>query len=396
MHPATAGIALLSLALVIYGPRIPGLARVPGPLTAMILATALQALAGFDGVATIGSAFGGIPQGLPHLSLPDVTFSRLVSLVPAAFTIAMLGAIESLLSAVVSDGMAGTRHNSNQELIGQGIANIISPLFGGIAATGAIARTATNFRNGATSPLAGLVHSVTLVLILLLLAPLAAHIPLCALAAILFVVAWNMSDVRHFVRMVRTAPQADVAILLITFLLTVFSDLVFAVNVGVLLSMLLFLRRMASAVEVLRVDESSMQIELESIGRTRLPSDVLVFSIEGPFFFGAVENLEHALAGTHTDPRVVVIRLGRVPFIDMTGIQTLEEATQNLQRRGAQVMLCEARPNVLRKLVRAGLVRKRAGQGLYFRELGAALDAAEKPQAQSASGTLAPIDPAAP
>ncbi|MGQ0699837.1 MAG: SulP family inorganic anion transporter [Panacagrimonas sp.] len=374
---ATTALALLSLVLAIYGTRIPGLKKVPGPLLAMVVATLIQVSFGSEDVATIATAFGGIPQGLPHLGFPDVSFDRLVALLPAAFTIAMLGAIESLLSAAVADGMAGTRHNSNQELIGQGIANMVTPLFGGFAATGAIARTATNFRNGATSPLAGIVHSLTLLLILMLLAPLAALVPLCALAAILFVVAWNMSEARHFLRMVRTAPRADVFILLITFLLTVFSDLVVAVNVGVILAMLLFLRRMASAVEVLRVDEKALQAELQSNGRSHLPPDVLVYSIEGPFFFGAVENLERALYQTHSDPRCIVIRLNRVPFIDITGIQTLEEATQNLERRKVRVVLSEARPSVLRKLVRAGLVHKHSGPRRYFRDFGAALKACD-------------------
>ncbi len=386
LHPATTALAILSLASVLYGPRIPGLARVPGPLIAMVVATLLQVGFHFEGIATIGSVFGSIPQGLPHLALPVVTLDRLVTLVPAAFTIAMLGAIESLLSAVVADGMAGTRHDSNQELIGQGIANLVSPLLGGFAATGAIARTATSFRNGATSPLAGIVHSMTLLAILLLLTPLAAQVPLCALAAILFVVAWNMSEARHFLRMTRTAPRPDVAILLITFLLTVFSDLVVAVNVGVILSMMLFLRRMATSVEVLSVDQGALQDELRASGRSGLPADVLVYSIEGPLFFGAVENLERALAQTHTDPRCIVIRLGRVPFMDITGIQSLEEASQNLERRGVRVLLCEARPTVLRKLVRAGLVGKRAGHRRYRRDLGAALKACELDPAAMDSG----------
>jgi SulP family sulfate permease len=277
------------------------MSRVPGPLIAMLAATVIQAFAGFEGVATIGSAFGGIPRGLPGLVVPEISFDRLLSLIPAAFTIAMLGAIESLLSAVVADGMAGTRHDSNQELIGQGIANLVSPLFGGFAATGAIARTATNFRNGATSPIAGVVHSLTLVVILLALAPLAARIPLCSLAAILFVVAWNMSDARHVVRMARTAPGPDVFVLITTLLLTVFTDLVVAVNVGVILAMLLFLRRMSDAVEVLHVDEQSLRTELQANGVTQLPPGVLVYSIQGPFFFGAVETLERAFQRTASD-----------------------------------------------------------------------------------------------
>jgi sulfate permease, SulP family len=375
LHPATTSLALLSLLLVLYGSRIPGLKHIPSPLIAMVVATVIQASFRFHGVSTIASAFGGIPRGLPHLSLPTVTFDRLLSLVPAAFTIAMLGAIESLLSAVVADGMAGTRHDSNQELIGQGIANIVSPLFGGFAATGAIARTATNFRNGGNSPLAGIVHSLTLLLVLLLLAPLAGQIPLCAMAAILFVVAWNMSEARHFVRMTRTAPRADVVILIITFLLTVFTDLVVAVNVGVILAMLLFLRRMASSVEVLRVEESDIQAELRNSGHSQLPAGVLVYSIEGPFFFGAVENLDRALKQTRTEPHCIVIRLDRVPFMDITGIQTLEEATQQFERQGVRLLLCGARTNVLRKLVRAGFVGKHIAPHRYFHDLETALRA---------------------
>lgn len=377
LHPVTTALAVLSLALAIYAPRIPGLQRVPGPLVAMVVATALQAVFGFEDVATIASAFGGIPQELPRFALPVISLDRLVSLVPSAFTIAMLGAIESLLSATVADGMAGTRHDSNQELIGQGIANVVSPLLGGFAATGAIARTATSFRNGATSPLAGIVHSVTLLAILLLLAPLAGQVPLCTLAAILFLVAWNMSEARHFARMVRTAPRADVAILLITFVLTVMVDLVVAVNVGVILAMLLFLRRMSNAVEVLRVDERALQAELRGTGREALPPGVLVYSIEGPFFFGAVESLERVLGRTHTDPRSIVIRLGHVPFMDVTGLQAIEEATQNLERRGVRVLFCEARPNVLRKLAKTGLVGKHVTPARYFSDLHEALIATD-------------------
>jgi SulP family sulfate permease len=373
LHPATTALALLALGLTVLGPRIPGLARVPGPLIAMLVTTLVAVFGHFDGVATIDSAFGGIPRGLPHFAWPQLSFDRMLTLVPSAFTIAMLGAIESLLSAVIADGMAGTRHDSNQELIGQGLANIVSPLFGGFAATGAIARTATNFRNGATSPLAGVVHALTLVAILLVLAPLAGAVPLCALAAILFQVAWNMSEVKHFLRMMRTAPPPDVAILLITFLLTIFTDLVVAVNVGVILAMLLFLRRMSAAVEVLRLDDSALRAE----GHGALPPGVLVYAIEGPFFFAAVETLERALAESHTDPRCVVVRLSRVPFMDITGIQTLEEATGNLERRGVRVLLCEARPNVLRKLVRAGLVGKRTAPQRYCKDLPTALQGSQ-------------------
>ncbi|SDN48369.1 SulP family inorganic anion transporter [Pseudomonas jinjuensis] len=356
LHPMTTVLALLALALVIFSSRIRGLNKVPGPLVAMVAVTVIQSLFHFEGVATIGSAFGGIPLGLPSLSLPEVTLPRVLELIGPAFAIAMLGAIESLLSAVVADGMAGTRHDSNQELIGQGIANIAAPLFGGFAATGAIARTATNIRNGGSSPLAGVIHAVTLLLIVAFLAPLASNIPLCALAAILFVVAWNMSEVKHFARMVRRAPRADVAILLITFLLTVLSDLVIAVNIGVILAMLHFMRRMASSVGVHEVAEQELEVELRGRGIDQLPPGVLVYDIEGPLFFGAAETFERALAQTHTDPRVLIIRLHRVPFMDITGLETLREVIQQLKRRGIVVRLCEANHRVDGKLRKVGVL----------------------------------------
>lgn len=281
LHPTTTALAVMSLLLVMLTPKLPGMKRVPGPLVALVVATVLQGAFHFDGVATIGSAFGGIPQGLPSLHWPEITVAKVITLMGPAFTIAMLIAIESLLSAVVADGMAGTRHDSNQELIGQGMANIAAPLFGGFAATGAIARTATNIRNGGTSPLAGMAHVLTLVLVILLLAPLAVHVPLSALAAILFVVAWNMSDVRHFSKMVKRAPLADTVILLVTFVLTVFADLVVAVNIGVILATLHFLRRMASSVEVQQVTEQELHQEFAHQGFTTLPPGVLVYAVEG-------------------------------------------------------------------------------------------------------------------
>jgi sulfate permease, SulP family len=350
VHWPTAGLALLSLLLVIYTPRLKPLSRVPGPLVAMVIATILQAIFRFPDVATIGSAFGGIPTGLPSLQMPDLSFSQIISLMGPAFTIAMLGAIESLLSAVVADGMAGTRHDSNQELVGQGIANIATPLFGGFAATGAIARTATNIRNGATSPLAGITHAVTLIAILLFLAPLASSIPLAALAAILFVVAWNMSEVKHFSLILRRAPVADRVILVITFLLTVFADLVVAVNVGVILAVLHFLRRMAETVETKPVDARSLQAELAEFGVRDLPHGVVVYEIAGPMFFAAVENFERALLQTHTLPKTLILRLAQVPFMDITGIQTLEEVLTELREQGVKVILCEANARVLTKL----------------------------------------------
>jgi SulP family sulfate permease len=371
-HLATTAFALGSLTLVLFSSRVPGLKRVPGPLVAMAAATLLHAVLQPAGVATIGSAFGGIPTGLPMPTLPDLSLSQVITLIGPAFTIAMLGAIESLLSAVVADGMAGTRHDSNQELVGQGIANIVAPLFGGFAATGAIARTATNVRNGGTSPLAGIVHALTLVAVLLFLAPLASSIPLAALAAILFVVAWNMSDARHCAHILKTAPSADRVILMITFGLTVFADLVVAVNVGVILAILHFLRRMAEVVETQPVDAQELQAELRQHGIEHLPPDLMVYEIAGPMFFGAVENFERALLQTHADPKVLVIRLRQVPFIDLTGIQTLEEVIQKLRKRGIEVWLCEANERVLGKLLKSGVVSSLTSDG-YAGGLGDAL-----------------------
>lgn len=347
LHLATTGIAVFSLLVVVVAPRLKPLRRVPGPLLALIAGTLLYKLTGPEGVRTIGSAFGGIPQTLPSFSLPEIQLNHVVELIGPAFTIAMLGAIESLLSAVVADGMAGTRHNPNQELVGQGIANILAPLFGGFAATGALARTATNVRNGATTPLSSVVHTLTLIGVVLLLAPLAADVPLAVLAAILFVVAWNMSELHHVAKLVQHAPRSDVVILLVTLSLTVFADLVVAVNIGVILAMLQFLRRMSSSVEIRPADARDLPHDL--------PPGILVFMLEGPVFFGAVETFERALAGTHTDPKVLILRLRWVPFIDGTGLETLEEVITDLHRRGVRVMITGANPTVLGKLSRAGI-----------------------------------------
>ena len=357
-HLPTLSFALFGLLIVLLTPRVKLLARVPGPLVAMIVVTLLQMILNIPGVATIGSAFGGIPTGLPTFVVPEMSVPQIITLIGPAFTIAMLGAIEALLSAVVADGMSGTKHDSNQELIGQGLANIVTPFFGGFAATGAIARTATNIRNGATSPLAGIMHAITLIAVLLFLAPLASDIPLAALAAILFVVAWNMSEVKHFSHLLKTAPIADRLILVITFVLTVFADLVVAVNVGMILAILHFLRRMSDAVETLPVDETELHTELARHGIQHLPPDLLVYEIAGPMFFGAVENFERALVQTQADPKTLIIRLRHVPFMDITGIQVLEEVMQKLRLRGIRVMLCEANERVRAKLERAGVINE--------------------------------------
>lgn len=352
----TTMLAATSLAIVLYGPKLPKLSKVPGPLLALVSITLLQYFVQFEGIRTIGTAFGGIPQGLPSFSIPSFTASQLIQLIGPAFAIAMLGAIESLLSAVVADGMAGTKHNSNQELVGQGIANIISPLFGGIAATGAIARTATNIRNGGNSPLAGIIHSITLVVILLILAPLAANIPLATLSAILFVVAWNMSEVKHFIKLLKRAPKADIVILLITFSLTVFADLVVAVNIGVIIATLHFVKRMASSVEIKADTSTELSQHLTPYGLSQLPSKIAVYALEGPFFFAAAEAFERVMNSITDIPTVLIIRLKWVPFMDITGLQSLEEMISGFKEKGVTVMICGANPRVTQKLQRAGII----------------------------------------
>jgi SulP family sulfate permease len=385
VHGPTLALASLGLLLVLMASRLPLMSRVPGPLVAMLAVTLLQSLIQLPGVATIGSAFGGIPAGLPQFAWPELSLAQALTLIGPAFTIAMLGAIEALLSAVVADGMAGTRHDSNQELIGQGIANLVAPLFGGFAATGAIARTATNIRSGANGPLAGVVHSLVLVAVLLFLAPLAAGIPLAVLASILFVVAWNMSEAKHFLHLLKTAPRADRVILVITFLLTVFADLVVAVNVGMILAILHFLRRMADAVETQPVDEAELMTELAREGLAPLPKDLMVYEIAGPMFFGAVESFERALAQIHREPKALVIRLRRVPFMDVTGIQTLDEVASKLRRRGVAVVLCEANQRVGAKLRQAGVIAE-AREGEYVDSLAGAIRRATSQLADADAG----------
>jgi SulP family sulfate permease len=352
LHLPTTLLSLAALAIVVIAPRLTR--RIPSPLIAMLAVTFAQAYWQFDGVATIGSAFGGIPAGLPELHLPQVSFARVLELLGPAFTIAMLGAIESLLCAVVADGMIGARHDPNQELVGQGIANIAAPIFGGFAATGAIARTATNIRNGGDSPLASIVHALTLLAVILALAPLAAHIPLAALAAILFVVAWNMSEARHFIDLLKGAPKSDKSLLLITFLLTVFADLVIAVNVGVLLAALLFMKRMSETVKI----ESETEATLASVCPVGVPPGVQIYSIDGPLFFGAAATFERTLAGLHDQTRVLILRLGQVPMADATAMQTLDDLIRHFQKRGVQVLLCEAHPRINAKLANFGLLKR--------------------------------------
>lgn len=347
----TTFLGILSLLILILAPKI--IKKIPAPLIAMVGATFLQNIFKFKTVATLGSTFGAFPRTLPIPHFLPFSFNEMSLLVLPAFTIAMLGAIESLLSATVADSMLGTKHRPNQELLGQGIANILAPFFGGFAATGAIARTATNIRNGGNSPIAGITHSVLLILIIVFLAPLAADIPLCCLAAILFVVAYNMSEWRRFLRVCRQAPYYDVLVLVTTFLLTVFVNLVVAVNIGVILAALLFMRRMAQAVQIEKYEG-----DLLASSEEETDLDTVVFIINGPFFFAAVSTFEQTLENIHDHVQKVIFDFKNVPFIDGTGLLVLDDVIKKFEQQHVKVVLRHVNERILQKLKRAKLVER--------------------------------------
>lgn len=328
------------------------LKSVPGFLLALIVASFVQGFFRFDTVATIGSAFGGIPQTLPAFHFPNASWELVKELISPAFTIALLGAIESLLSAAVADSMIGTHHNSNQELIGQGIANIVSPLFGGFAATGAIARTAANIKSGGNSPIAGLIHCATIILFIFVLSPFAVHIPIVVLSAILFIVAYNMSDYRRFFRILSTAPKSDVFVLIVTFLLTVFVDLVVAVNIGVVFATLFFMRRMSKTVQI---EHNSVEALRQEQIRVDVPRDVSIYSIEGPFFFGSIETFQAKLAQINKDIHTIIIRLKNVPFVDVSAIDSLRSFEASSNAKGIKVVFCEANELVCSRMLKSRL-----------------------------------------
>jgi sulfate permease, SulP family len=349
----TLGLGGLALAILVGWPK--RWRRIPASIVAVIIPTALVAGLHLD-VATIGSKLGGVLRGLPTLELPRLTFAQFQSLIIPALTIAMLGAIESLLSAIVADGLTESRHDSNQELMGQGIANIVCPFFGGISATGAIARTATNVRSGARTPVAGIIHAATLLAIMLAAAPLAKFVPLTALSAVLILVAFRMGEWENFAELARST-KSDLGVMLATFGLTVVFDLTIAVGVGLGLAAVLFVRRME---EISHIKLVTPQTELEvgggSIRDQVLPPGVLVYRIEGPFFFAAAEKLEAALARHSTVPRVVIFRMRTVPALDATGLRALEVIRDKFHRKGTHLLLSGVQPQPMKVLFQAGFV----------------------------------------
>lgn len=334
------GLSLATLAIVLLLPRVTR--RVPGSIVALLGCTAFAAITGLS-VETIGSKFGGIPTGLPHFSLPTFRVDHIGPLLPSAVTVALLAAVESLLSAVVADTMSGTRHNSNVELVAQGIANIASPLFGGIPATGAIARTATNIRAGARSPVAGIVHALTLLLIVVAAAPLARFVPLATLSAVLFVVAYNMGEWREIGTIVRLS-KADIAVWAATFSLTVLADLTVAVEVGIVFAALLYVYRISETTTVSRVTEDYIRDGRSHILQDKqVPWYVAILRIHGPFLFGTTEKLAEATANLEAFPAVVIVRLRNMTAIDATGLHALEVLANRLRKSGKTLLLCGAR-----------------------------------------------------
>jgi len=353
----------LTIAIIQLWPRVSQ--RVPGPLVALVATAALAQGAGLD-VDTIQGRFGSIPTSLPTPRLPDLDWSRLPALVSPAVSIALLAAIESLLSAVVADGLIGGRHRSNAELLGQGIANIVSPLFGGIPATGAIARTATNVRNGGRTPVAGMVHSLTLVVILLVAVRWASLIPMATLAGILIVVAYNMSEWRAFLRLFH-GPRSDVLVLLTTFALTVAIDLTVAIQVGVVLAALLFMRRMAEVTQV-RALREIVDYEASEAGdgpASPLPAGVEVFEINGSFCFGAARKFTETLLSLQSAPEVVILRMRHVLAMDATGLEALEEVAARFRRRGTALLLSGVHAQPLVVMERSGALDRLGEQNVF-------------------------------
>ena len=342
--PAAIGVATLALAIILFWPRVSH--RVPAPFVALIVTTVAAQVLDIP-VETIGSRFGEISASIPMPSLPDVSFSQATALVGPAFTIALLAAIESLLSAVVADGMIGGRHRPNMELIAQGVANIASPLMGGIPATGAIARTATNVKNGGRTPVAGITHAFTLLVITLVAGRWAAFIPMATLAAILVVVAYHMSEWRAFRAELRS-PKSDVAVLLTTFVLTVLVDLTVAIEVGMVLAAFLFIRRMSEVTNIAAVtgeldDDPTEGVYTgpNAVSRRRIPSGVQVYEINGPFFFGAAETFKDTLARVSKKPRVLIIRMRHVLALDSSGMHALVEVVRRTRQDGTAVLLSD-------------------------------------------------------
>lgn len=349
-----AALAASSLAIILFWPKS-WQRRVPGSIVALVLGTLAVAIFQLP-VETIGSKFGDIPQGLPKMQWPALDWGNLEDLLQPAVTIALLAAIESLLCAVVADGMMDDRHDSNQELMAQGLANIVSPLFGGIAATSAIARTATNVKSGARTPIAGIIHAVTLLVLILVAAPLAKFIPLATLSAVLVNVALHMGEWHNFGRLPKW-PRSDVAVFLVAFSLTVIIDLTVAVEIGMVLAAILFIKRVSETTQITAVDESTeTEGSHHSLVGKEIPKGVMVFRVFGAFFFGAADKLESALKRLKQEPEVLILRMRKVVAMDATGLNALEDLYERLHERSKHIVLSGAHTQPLLVMEKAGFL----------------------------------------
>lgn len=375
INPYSVMTAIICFAILFLTPKL--FPKVPGSLIGLIVSSLFAAWF-FEGkVATIGSAYGAIPSTLPSFHIPDITLDKIGQLLQPAFVIALLGGIESLLSAVVADGMTGNRHKSNRELIGQGIANIITPLFGGIPATGAIARTATNIKSGAKSPVSGMVHSLVVLIVLILFAPWASTIPLASMAPILMVVAWNMSERKAFAHVVKTK-TSDSFVLVITFLLTVLTDLVTAVEVGLILAVILFVKRMRDILTVAKVlPDPTVKHEKMSPHMVKEGHDcpqIAVFTVEGALFFGAAAMFETSIMSTiHYRPKILLLKMGKVPFMDTTGESNLANVVNDFKNNGGKVLISGIQAQPKKVLTKTGLANV-IGREHFFEHTGEAID----------------------
>lgn len=350
----TFAFSTVALLVIVFWPQLVT-RRLPGSIIALLLGTVIAVLFKLP-LETIGQKFGEIPRGLPHFIVPEITFDKIQLLFPDAVTIALLAAIESLLCAVVADGLIGDRHDSNTELIAQGIANLVVPFFGGIAATGAIARTATNISNGAKTPIAGLVHAATLLVIVLLAAPLAQHVPLAILSAVTVMVAFNMGDWHEFARL-RKMPRSDAMVLLATFTLTVVMGLTVAVEVGMVMAAFLFIKRVSETTQITRVTpENEPEGAHHSLLGKEVPAGVMVYRIYGPFFFGAAEKMEEALEGLGQLPRVLILKMHTVPAMDATALNALESVYEKLRARGGCLILSAPHTQPFFMMTQAGFI----------------------------------------
>ena len=353
-------IGIVSVVIIMLTPKVSK--KIPGSLVAIIVMTVaallLKQFAGVESIETIGDRFA-ISNSLPEATVPALSWETIKNLVSPAITIAILGAIESLLSAAVADGVIGDHHNSNTELIAQGVANLASPIFGGIPATGAIARTMTNINNGGRTPIAGIVHAVVLLLIFLFLMPLAKYIPMACLAGVLVVVSYGMSGWRSFLALMKN-PKSDVTVLLITFFLTIIFDLTIAIEVGLIIACLLFMRRMSETTDVhvisneINPDDEDSDMHLGNIEHLTIPKGVEVYEINGPYFFGAGNRFEEIMATLGDRPQVRIIRMRKVPFVDSTGIHNLTNLCEMSQKEGIQIVLSGVTEKVHSQLDKAG------------------------------------------